>query len=251
MKLISLNTWGGRVGLKVLFNFFVAHKDADIFCLQEIWNGGKHLVDKEGKPLRNIIHELYKEISNALENHQGYFRPHFLEFYGLAIFIKKDFRVVEEGDLFVYKTRDYIPESKISKKAGNHARNMQYITIDTSTGKRTILNLHGIWTGGGKEDTEDRLEQTDRIINFIKNISHPYVLCCDFNLLPSTESLKRFEKFGLQNLILEYKISSTRTHLYPKEEKFADYVFVSRGIAVNEFKILPDIISDHSPLYLD
>ncbi|HEU0081016.1 MAG TPA: hypothetical protein VFQ72_03260 [Candidatus Paceibacterota bacterium] len=29
------------------------------------------------------------------------------------------------------------------------------------------------------------------------------------------------------------------------------YVFVSPGIKVKEFKVLPDVVSDHAPLFLD
>ena len=76
-------------------------------------------------------------------------------------------------------------------------------------------------------------------------------MCGDFNLLPSTESIKMFEDFDLINLIKENNIISTRTSFYKKEEKFADYVFVSKGIKVNEFKVLIDEISDHSPLLID
>jgi len=38
MKLISLNTWGGRAGKEKLLAFFTAHKNTDVFCLQEIWS---------------------------------------------------------------------------------------------------------------------------------------------------------------------------------------------------------------------
>lgn len=72
----------------------------------------------------------------------------------------------------------------------------------------------------------------------------------DFNLLPESESLKKFEEFGLRNLIKEYGITSTRSSLYQKEEKYADYAFVSKDIEVQEFAVLPDEVSDHLPLSL-
>lgn len=39
MKVISLNTWAGFGGKEKLLAFFEAHKDVDIFCLQEVWSG--------------------------------------------------------------------------------------------------------------------------------------------------------------------------------------------------------------------
>ncbi len=73
----------------------------------------------------------------------------------------------------------------------------------------------------------------------------------DFNLFPDTESIAMLERSGLQNLIRQYGITSTRTHYYSRKEKYADYAFVSEGIDVGDFKILPDVVSDHSPLYLE
>ena len=72
----------------------------------------------------------------------------------------------------------------------------------------------------------------------------------DFNLLPETQSIKKLESIGLRNLIKEYGVTSTRTAHYTKLEKYADYMFVSRDIEVADFKVLPDAVSDHSPLYL-
>ena len=114
-----------------------------------------------------------------------------------------------------------------------------------------IFNFHGLWNGQGKTDTEDRLRQSENIINFLKTLSGEIILCGDFNLRPDTESIKIFEDFGLKNLIKDYNIKSTRTSFYEKEEKFADYIFVSAGVRVMEFKVLPEEISDHAALYLD
>ncbi len=74
----------------------------------------------------------------------------------------------------------------------------------------------------------------------------------DFNLLPDTESIRMISNnLGCLNLIDKYNIKSTRTSLYKKPLRFADYVFVSNNIKLKEFKVLPDEISDHSPLFLE
>lgn len=249
MKLISLNTWGGRAGLDNLLAFLKDHEDTDIFCLQEAWSGGEHMVGKiaGGVPLHGIVPQLIQEIETVLPGHRVFFRPHFYDFYGLALFIKKDISVIEEGELFVYKERGYASIHDL----GDHARNVQHATIETPSGLRTILNFHGLWNGKGKNDTEDRLLQSDNIINFIKHIPHPYVLAGDFNLLPETESILKLESSGLKNLIKENNITSTRTSLYKKPVRFADYVFVSKEIRVADFNVLPEEVSDHSALYLE
>lgn len=59
------------------------------------------------------------------------------------------------------------------------------------------------------------------------------------------------ENTGLRNLIKEHGITSTRTSLYTKEEKFADYVLIGPGIQVTNFEVLPDEVSDHAPLRIE
>lgn len=248
MRLISLNSWGGRVG-KPFLDFVREHSDVGLFCFQEVWNGGHHMTKKSaaGVPMSDVIPELYGVIGAILSDHVGFFSPMLHDFYGLALYVKKSIAVVGSGELFVYKEKGYISEQDIA----NHARTIQYVTLETESGLRTVINFHGLWNGGGKGDHEDRLLQSDNIISFLKTLSHPYILVGDFNLLPETESLKKLEQFGLRNLIKEHGVTSTRTSLYKKEHRFADYTLVSEGITVNKFQVLPDEVSDHSPMYLD
>lgn len=244
MKVISLNTWGARAGKEPILEFFRKHKDIDIFCLQEIWEGGDHVAPKFSE---GIDTKMLTNIQGILTDHIMFFRPHVDDYYGLAIFVSKKLKVLEEGDVFVYQDRGWVHEELL----GNHARNLQYITIETSLGPRTVLNFHGLWNGQGKTDTPERMEQADRINKFINSLDNPHVLCGDFNLLPENESLKNIEAQGLRNLIREFGITSTRSIHYKKPEKFADYTLVSDGIKVNDFKMLPDEISDHLAMYLD
>jgi exonuclease III len=248
MRLITLNTWGGRAGKEKLADFFESYKDVDIFCLQEMWNGGEHTggTITGGVPLVNISHRLLTDVASILNTHDVYFRPHYYDWYGLATFVKKDLKVTSEGDIYVYKEKGWMDIVDL----GNHARNIQWVTLETPRGPITIVNFHGLWNGKGKTDTEDRLLQSDNIINFLKNLSAPYILCGDFNLRPDTLSLRKFEEFGLDNLVKKHNIQSTRTSFYTKPERFADYVFVSEGIQVEDFAVLPEEVSDHAALYI-
>ena len=179
--MISLNTWGGVAGREGLLDFFRARDDVDVFCLQEIWNGGEHIrgTTLAGVRYDKFLSDLYPAIGTMLENHLGYFRPHYHDWYGLAMFIKKN------------------------------------------------------------------------IVEFLKTIAHPYILCGDFNLLPDTESLKMFEAAGMRNLVKEFGVTSTRSSFYKKPHRFADYTLASDGVTVHDFKILPDEISDHLAMYLE
>lgn len=253
MRLITLNTWGGRAGKDNLLTFFANHKDAvDVFCLQEIWSGPYDHLEGTSAGGKNLQHEsilVYgkQEISKVTSDHDVYFHPHHLENYGLMTLARKNIPIKKSGDVFVHKHRGYIPEGDI----GHHARNIQYVAFSLEGKDITVVNFHGLWNGKGKLDSNDRLKQSENMIDFLKTVDGEVILCGDFNLLPDTESIKKFSDFGLRNLIYENNITSTRTSFYTKQDKFADYVFVSRGISVEEFKVLPDEVSDHSALYLD
>lgn len=252
MKIISLNTWGGRAGKEGLLQFFERYKDIDVFCLQEMWSAPyEHLDGHDAGGVAidhaNIMVYGVQEISALLSGHRDYFRPHHLDNYGLLMLVRKELDVVDEGEAYVFREKGFVPTGD----AGNHARNVQYVTVNTPAGKRTVMNFHGLWNGQGKGDSEDRLAQSRRIIDFLKTLDHPFVLCGDFNLLPETESMKMLEASGLRNLITEYGITSTRTGFYTKPEKFADYALVSEGIEVANFKVLPDEVSDHAALMVE
>lgn len=251
MNIICLNIWGGRAGSENLLAFFKKYRDTtDVFCLQEVWSDRYEFLEGAlagGAPIshENIMTYAFQEISAVLPDHIPYFKPSFLHSYGLCMFVHKDLIVINEGDVFVHLERGYIPEGA---DVGNHARNMQFVTIETETGSKTILNIHGLWNGRGESDSDHRLIQSERILEYISSLTNPFVLCGDFNLTPDTESLKKIERAGHRNLISEYDITSTRTSLYTKSERFADYAFASEGIEVLNFEILSDEVSDHAPL---
>lgn len=240
MKVISLNVWGGRIN-KPLKDFLKNNKDVDVFCLQEVYHD---------VPLKSIIkhslynrYNLYKDISKILHGHQGFFRPHHKRYYGLAIFVKRNITVEKEGDIFIHTVENY-------QGGGNHSRNLQYVTFKLNNEDITVINLHGLWNGKGKTDTDERIVQSQKIKSFLDSVTGKKILCGDFNLRPDTKSLAMVED-GMVNLVKKYSITSTRTHLYGKPEKFADYIFVTPDISVKDFRVMPDVVSDHSPLFLE
>lgn len=239
MKLITLNTWGGHVH-KELLEFFKENQDTDIFCLQEIYKGAK--TEKMDPEFMQDALDLYSDIEKTLLNHKGYFRPHIEDWYGLAIFVKKEIEIKREGDIFIYDT-EY-------NGAGNHSRNLHYIEVEHNGKAVTIANVHGLWNGKGKTDSPERILQSHKIKEFMDSVAGEKILCGDFNLRPDTESVRILEQ-GMMNLIKEYSVESTRTSLYLKPEKHADYIFTSPSIKVVDFKVLEDEVSDHAALYLE
>lgn len=253
MKIVTLNTWGGRAGKNGLLAFFEKYKEeVDIFCLQEIWSAAYNHLDGHKAGGKEIDHSEimvngFQEISALLSEFTPHFRPHHGDHYGLLILVKKGIQVEIEGEIFVHKYKGYVPDGDV----GNHARNVQFVTMRFNGAPLTVANFHGLWNGQGKGDSEDRLNQSNKIKEFIKTREGNVVLCGDFNLRPDTQSIQIIESTGLKNLIKENGITNTRTSHYTKSEKFADYVFISPSLTVKDFKVLPDEVSDHAPLMLE
>lgn len=214
----------------------------DFLCLQE--------VDHEGTgkfPFVDEDPELFGKFADILPDHTGYFHPHFRDFFGLGAFVRTSVPVMKAEERFVHLHKGFEPEGDI----GHRARHLQVITCEMGGKTFSVINFHGLWNGQGKGDSSDRLEQSRKIVEALKFLKGEIVLCGDFNLEPDTESMAIIEAAGLRNLVKEYGVTSTRTSLYTKPGKFADYILVSKGIKVKNFRVLPDEVSDHAPLMLE
>jgi endonuclease/exonuclease/phosphatase family metal-dependent hydrolase len=244
MKIITLNTWNGTVGAATI-EFFKKYSDVDVFLLQEISHNATERTNRGG----NGNQQIFADISAVLPNHQGIFSPTVHGEWGLAAFVKKTITIEESGNRFVFRSAD----AMIGKDWSTIGRTLQYVKMIADGKKYTAVNLHGLWVKDSKSDTEDRIQQSQKVIDFIKPISDHIILAGDFNLRPDTESIKMIERdLNLKNLVVEYNIKSTRTPLYTKNaETFADYIFLSPTLEVKEFKVLPDIVSDHAALYVE
>jgi len=247
MKLITLNTWGGRIN-EPLLDFIRKNKSKiDIFCFQEVFKGGVSDAHKDLSNTLNINHILYEQITEILDGYNNLFCSFHKNAYGIACFVKKDIEIIKEGSVVVYENNDF---PNVLREDLDHTRKMQWIHIKKNNKEYTVMHTHGHWTGVNKSDTEDRIKQSEKIITFSDKIKTPKILCGDFNLRPDTISTSILEK-SFKNLIKDYKVSSTRTSFYKKEERFADYIFTSEDIETLCFRVLPDEVSDHSALYIE
>lgn len=240
MQLITLNIWGGHVKTGLL-DFIKQYQHVDFFCLQEVYHRAPYKTSTDDNP---VCLDILDQIADYLPNHHFFFRPVVDSVYGLAIFIKKDIELLNEGEVIIYENPDY------TGKGPRHHRNLQWVECIFQGKKYVVINTHFLWNGAGKGDSDDRLQQSKRVKDFLESLSVPKLLCGDFNLRPDTESIKILEK-DMRNLITDYNIQSTRTSLYPKAERFADYVLASSDITIHDFNVLPDEVSDHAALWVE
>ena len=84
MRLICLNTWGGRAGSEKLLAFLDSHRDADFICLQEVGSGpyeNLQGVAAGAAPLSQAEVMVYgkQAIGALLDSHHAFFHPHCLK----------------------------------------------------------------------------------------------------------------------------------------------------------------------------
>ncbi|MGC8478898.1 MAG: endonuclease/exonuclease/phosphatase family protein [Candidatus Micrarchaeia archaeon] len=254
MRIISLNLWGGRVYGKLAKFLENEKKDVDIFCFQEVLDTSTK-ASGEAKAIKQLyqgtefeeVQDLYSRLERILTGFHGFLSESYSESSEkLAMFIRNriDAEVLTDWAhrqiRVIYKGKPF--------KVGSI---IQYAKISDGSKAYFIANVHGLWQGGGKGDTPERIEQSKNILRIMSGFGDRKVLCGDFNLDLSTESVRMLEQ-EMKNLVKEFKVTSTRSALAPSSKgKFADYIFTSDKIRVYKFDVLNDVVSDHLSLYLD
>ncbi|AVP87346.1 hypothetical protein phytr_3950 [Candidatus Phycorickettsia trachydisci] len=223
IQIMSLNIWGGQCYEK-LISFIKVHQDKDITL-------------KDPKARKDV----FESIEKALPNHNGIFCPIIDQTYGMAIFFAKTIPLLDEGVHWIYKNPKYIGNDP------SHSRCLQWAILNPKGKKIGVFNIHGLWNGNGKGDSPERIKQSESICNFATSLHLPVVLCGDFNLMLDTQSVALLEK-NYQNLIRNAKVQSTRSSLYKKSERYADYIFVPKNLNVCSFQVYETEVSDHLPL---
>lgn len=256
MKLISLNLWGGRQYDDLLNFIKIQSETVDFFCFQETYESDRDIITPKGSHSN-----LNKKIAEILPDFNYYFSPNYegrdFEFIvdfplkqGNSIFYRKNLVPKNKGEIFPglqYNDVREFPDSKYP----NTPRNFQYLQFDDFQ----ILNIHGYWEEAPKHDTLERFQQSEAIINFFKSSNLTGLIAGDFNLRMDNECVKQLEENGFRNLVKESGAQTTRSSFYDIKwraiDPFADFIFSKNNIKIKDFKVLPDEISDHLPLYVE
>ncbi len=252
MRIISLNTWAGKLYGELESFIKRESKSTDIFCFQEIQENFK-LSDGQATIKRahaGIDKEDVMDLGVRIEK----LLPHFDKFLSkpysslgdrLAIFSKKTLEIKEASEyLLVNPTNSMYLGVPITMSSIAQC----IVTPD----KVAVLNTHGFWVRGNKSDTPERITQSKRLLSIIHSLAtDKVVLIGDFNLLPDTESIELLDE-EMRDLIKECGIKTTRSKVAKKGKgKFADYAFISAGVGLKDFRVLDEVVSDHLPLLLD
>jgi endonuclease/exonuclease/phosphatase family metal-dependent hydrolase len=165
--------------------------------------------------------------------------------------------IVEASSEYYHKTFSYAPDWE-SFIESDHSRAVQVVKLQKGKKRFQVLNVHGIWTPDKKGDKRT-IEQCKYIVKAAKKENLPTIIAGDFNLLPDTKSIGVMNS-AFRNLTKDSNVITTRPAYIDKVEKnmnldeggnIVDYIFVSKGVEVKDFKVVKSNVSDHLPLILE
>lgn len=264
MRIVSLNTWAGRLHAEVLR--YLAEIDADVLCLQEVSRTADSPDDwltyrDQGLELPQRAN-FFDELAAALPGHDGTFLPTargslfhgetaIPSQFGLATFTRKSLPIIGQHAGFVHGAYS-------SNGWGDHprARNAHCLRLMAPEGEPiTIAHMHGLRELTGKGDSPARTAQAEALVSVIEQVwpgNERLVVCGDFNVLPDSVTFETLGKLGLIDLVTSRGHTDTRTSWYEKPGRYADYLLATPDVAVIAFDAVAEPeVSDHRALLLD
>jgi endonuclease/exonuclease/phosphatase family metal-dependent hydrolase len=264
MKVMCLNGWGGKLHEPLIA--YLESEQPDVLCLQEVVHSPE--TDREWLTYRDGNHVLpqranfFREVASALPGHAAVFCPaaqgvlwdgevSVPSQWGLATFVHRSLPVIRQAQSFVHKGFSAHGYGDHPRSRSAHAVCVYDYSRDRAV---SITHMHGLRDLRGKMDTPEREEQARRLLSLSHCVSEPgdlRVVCGDFNVDPDSETLRLLKDAGLTELVTALGFDSTRTSLYTKPSRFADYMLLNEPEAVVGFKVVsqPEV-SDHCPLVL-
>ena len=265
MRILCLNGWGGRLHHEIVS--YVRDVSPDIFCLQEVVHTPATTRDwldyRDGDHILPQRANFFRDMAEALPGHTAIFCPaaqgvlwdghrSVASQWGLATFVRADLPIIGQVQAFVHKA--YSPDGY-----GDHPRSRNAHAIRVHDYERQwpvcIVHTHGLRDLNGKMDTPERLGQAQKLSDLVDAVSEPddrIVLCGDFNVEPDSATFEILGRRGLRDLVTGRGHDGTRTSLYTKPGRFADYMLVNDAVNVRLFEVVtsPEV-SDHCPLLLE
>ncbi|MEM1066876.1 MAG: endonuclease/exonuclease/phosphatase family protein [Pseudomonadota bacterium] len=265
MRFVSLNAWGGREWAALAD--WLPDVGADILCLQEVTRAPVPSPDwlTYAGPPRRIANrsDLFADVSRLLPDHQGQFaiavrgtmdgpEGPLASDHGTAFWVARDLAVTAQAQSYAhgrFRHGGWGPEPV--------PRTLQLARVFAPALGREILfgHVHGLRDPAGKMDTPDRARQAETIVAALRAFrrpEEPVVFGGDFNVLPEGGLIVALAGEGLTELVTTRGHTDTRTSLYEKPVRYADYLMVSPEVRVEAFDApaKPEV-SDHRPLILD
>jgi len=245
LSLLQLNTNSDNYWNQ-LTSYLTSH-DFDILHLQELT--GNHTISGNINSHRNTYAELQKTLqqkyNGVLSITQRYLSSHDA-FLGNGTFYKKHFILKDKKEIVLSKF-DRFPSDETDYT--NVGRILLHLIFEIEGKEISFLNTHFAW---GKDPIEKphQTKQGEILIDYLKTVRHPFVLSGDFNLTSNQPLIKKISSLT-HSLTIENKVVTT---LNPKNHRAkelfppgiaVDYIFTSKDIAIKNFAVVDEDLSDH------
>jgi hypothetical protein len=266
MRIVSLNAWGGACWPAL--QDWLPDSGAAVLCLQEVIRpvdlaapGWLRYKD----PFRDLAQrsDLFADVAALLPGWRGWFSPAargplagedgrlWLTDHGLGLWSAPEVAVTAMHAGFVhgdFRADGWGPEPV--PRALQMAR-----ILAPGMGAAVVGHFHGLRDPAGKGDSPARQAQTKAVFDQLAAFRRPgdlVVLAGDFNLLPDNSFFTAARAAGLTDLVTAGGHGDTRTVLYDKPVRHADYLLISDPGRVRAFAVPgAPVLSDHRPLLLD
>ena len=266
IKLLQLNMFQGKLIKNVVE--YVKENDIDILCLEEVTGGKLSRGGLNTYPKVGTVGEVLDQSVVGIDcfsylkselNYEGKLSVNFRlksdpeSYFGNAIFYKK-FNLLEKKEIWMKDYEEYDDIEKINP--ADIPRSGLLLNLERDGKSLGVVTTHLVW-GPTPLDEPYKLEQNEKLFEFVKTFKTPFVIAGDFNLTPDSQVIGWFSGIA-RNLISETKVRNTLNpnihsikKLFP-EGHAVDYIFVSKDITVNKFRVIDEIdLSDHYGLLLE
>ncbi|MDO8609704.1 MAG: hypothetical protein Q7R95_04095 [bacterium] len=267
LKLLQLNIFKG----KFLDNIvdLVKKENFDILQFQEVTggkksNGGINLYpEKMNLPSGNINNKtlgafLFEDIKKIFHLNGDLVITNRIKsdpssYEGNATFYNNDIQCTEKNIIWLQDFKEIDEDYTEWETIGRAALSLKLMY----KGKQFyVINTHNAW-GPNSLDEDYKIEQAQKLVQYIQTLKLPYIVTGDFNVIPQTKTISIMNSIG-RNLISENNIYNTlNSNVHPAKRLFppgiaVDYIFVEQNIKVIDFRVISNIdLSDHFGFILE
>lgn len=239
MKILQLNVWMGKIEGNL--RRFLAQNDFDIICMQEVFasdNCTEHLArlcfDRE-------------QIIRASRLPYSFFSPNWSfdlvdGSCGLGNLILSRIPFTQTSVEFI--SGEYREHIKLVGQPSN-CLNLQIAQLENGL---TIANHHGYWQPNPIGNT-DTVTAFTKVAAALQKVNGPLAVCGDFNIIHDSPAMRPLD--FLRDLTDENHIPTTLSGLKFDGAVPCDHILVNDQVLVNDFAVLPDLVSDHCALTAD
>lgn len=237
MKILQLNVWMGKVEGNL--RRFLESNEFDVICMQEVFAS-----QSREEHLSRLCFDLSRIIKASGLSHV-FFSPNWSSKIAggdmeLGNLILSRIPFIETFSEFV--NGEYHDNTILGEKVGNNL-NIQIAKLENGF---TVVNHHGFWRPDpmGDDDTIKAFTKVGQIVRRLDN--GPLVMCGDLNIIHDSPAMRPLD--FLRDLTHDHNIKTTLSRLKYDGEVACDHILVNERVKVYDFKIHPDLVSDHLAL---